>query len=125
MLRATAILGLVFGVFLAFAETARNWGNWQWWPFWAVDFIAAALLVAAGVRTLRAQPGGSALLCGAWGFATAMFYGSFWSHVEHIHEAAEGNLAQRPLTFVIGALWVVTIVGFVLALASARRRDAR
>ena len=50
-----------------------------------------------------------------------MFYMSFWSHVEHIHEVAEGNFEQRPLTIVIGVMWAITIVGFVLAVASSRR----
>jgi hypothetical protein len=121
MRRTAAILALAFGVFLAFAELARNWGNWQWWPFWLVDFIAAGLLVAGGWRALGVKRGGHALLCGAWGFTSAMFYMSFWSHVEHIHEAAEGNFEQRPLTLVIGVLWAITIVGFVLAVASRRR----
>jgi peptidoglycan/LPS O-acetylase OafA/YrhL len=123
MLRAAAHLALVFGAFLALAELARNWGNWQWWPFWLVDFIAAGLLVAGASRTLRERPGGGALLAGAWGFTTAMFYMSFWSHIEHIDEAAEGNLAQGPLTSIIGVLWIVTLVGFGLTLAAVRRRD--
>jgi hypothetical protein len=121
MLRTASILALAFGAFLTVAELARNWGSWQWWPFWLVDFIAAGLLMVGASRTLRARPGGHALLCGAWGFTSAMFYMSFWSHVEHIHEAAEGNFEQRPLTIVIGVMWAITIVGFVLAVASSRR----
>jgi hypothetical protein len=78
-------------------------------------------IFAGAWLALREKPGGRPLLCGAWGFTTAMFYMSFWSHIEHIREAAEGNLAQGPLTFIIGAMWGITIVGFVLALASARR----
>ena len=121
MLRASAVLGLVFGCFLALAETARNWGQWQWWPFWLVDFIAAGLLLASSVRVLRRRPGGGAWLCGAWGFATSMFYMSFWSHIEHLSEPAEGNFAQGPLTVTIGLLWGVTLLGFGSALLAAGR----
>ena len=121
MSRAAAILALVFGVFLALAETTRNWGNWQWWPYWLVDFIAAALLIAGAVIVLRKGRGGKAILCGAWGFTTAMFYSSFWSHFEHASEAADGNLAQGPLTIIIGIMWVITIVGFVLAIIASRK----
>ena len=121
MSRFAAILALVFGLFLAVAETARNWGNWQWWPFWLVDFIAAALLIAGAALVLRGGRGGSAVLCGAWGFTTAMFYSSFWSHIEHAAEAADGNLAQHPLTIIIGIMWVITIVGFGLATIAARK----
>ena len=124
MLRAAAILALVFGAFLAAAEIARNWGNWQWWPFWLVDFIAAGLLIAGSWLALRGRPSGGAVLCGAWGFTTCMFYMSFWSHIEHINEAAEGNLSQGPLTVVIGILWGISIVGFALALGAARRSTA-
>jgi peptidoglycan/LPS O-acetylase OafA/YrhL len=124
MLRAASILALVFGSFLTVAEIARNHGNWQWWPFWLVDFVAAGLLIAGAWLALRKRPSGSAVLCGAWGFTTCMFYMSFWSHVEHIDETAEGNFAQGPLTVAIGILWGISIVGFVLALGSARRPAA-
>ena len=124
MNRASAVLALVFGVFLALAETARNWGDWQWWPFWLVDFIAAALLIAGSTLVLRGSANGSPVLCGAWGFTTAMFYMSFWSHIEHFNEAADGNLSQSPLTVIIGIMWAITIVGFGLSLLSARRPAA-
>ena len=114
-------MAIVFGAFLALAEIARNWGNWQWWPFWLVDFIAAALLLGGAALVLRKKSYGTTVLCGAWGFTTAMFYMSFWSHIEHINEAADGNLAQGPLTSIIGVMWVVTIIGFVLALLSDRK----
>ena len=122
--RASAILGLIFGAFLAVAEAARNWGDWQWWPFWLVDFIAAALLLLGGTMTLRRLRGGPQVLCGAWGFTNAMFYMSFWSHIADIDEAVSGNLAQRPLTIIIGVLWVVTIVAFTLSLLAARKPAA-
>ena len=116
MNRAGAVLALLFGVFLALAETARNWGDWQWWPFWLVDFIAAALLVAGSTLVLRGSPHGGRVLCGAWGFTTAMFYMSFWSHLARLNEAADGNLSQGPLTVIIGIMWMITVIGFGLAL---------
>ncbi len=125
LIRVAAILALVFGLFLAVAETARNWGNWQWWPFWLVDFIAAALLVAGASLVLRGGRGGAAVLCGAWGFTTAMFYSSFWSHIKRASEAADGNLAQGPLTVIIGVMWIITIVGFVLAILGSRKPSIR
>lgn len=120
MQRAAIGLAVAFGLFLALAETARNWGAWQWWPFWLVDYIAAALLLVGAHLASRGRAGGGAFLAGAWGFATAMFYSSFWSHIEHLDQPADGNLEQGPLTVVIGVLWAVTIVGFGLALLAAR-----
>jgi len=116
MSRIAAVLGLVFGIFLALAETARNWGNWQWWPFWLVDFIASGLLIMSSILTLRGSSHARRLLCGAWGFTSAMFYMSFWSHIEKFQQAADGNVPQGPLTVIIGILWVITIVGFFLSL---------
>ena len=124
MTRAAAILALAFGAVLTVAEAARNWGDWQWWPFWLVDFVAAALLVAGGLRALQRRPGGRALLCGAWGFSTAMFYMSFWSHVASFGEPVDGNLGHGPLTVAVGALWILTIVGLVLATLGAREASA-
>ena len=121
MNRSAAVLGLVFGSFLAVADTARNWGNWQWWPFWLVDFIAAALLIAGAILVIRRNRAGPQILCGAWGFTSAMFYSSFWSHIANADRPADGNLAQEPLTIIIGVMWVITIVGFCLSLFSARK----
>lgn len=124
MPRLSARLALGFGIFLAIAEAVRNHGNWQWWPFWLVDYIAVVLLVAGALMTLRARRGAAPVLAGAWGFTTAMFYMSFWSHIEHLDEAAEGNIEQGPLTLIIGVLWVITIVGFATSLAAGRARKA-
>lgn len=122
--RFSAYLGLGFGVFLAIAEAVRNWGNWQWWPFWLVDYIAAVLLVAGALLTLRSTGRGAFVLVGAWGFTTAMFYMSFWSHIASLDQSASGNVAHGPLTVIIGVLWCITVAGFVLSLASGPKSDA-
>jgi hypothetical protein len=125
MSRASALLAFVFGAFLAIAELARNWGNWQWWPFWLVDFIAAGLLISGAWLALRSHERGAQVLAGAWGFTSAMFYMSFWSHVEHLSQPADGNLSQGPLTIIIGSMWLITIVGFVQSMLAARRPAAQ
>jgi hypothetical protein len=113
-------LALGFGVFLAFAEVARNWGDWGYAPFWIVDYIAAALLVYGGwrarpPRTLQ----GVALLSGAWGFACAMCYASFFSHLEQVGDDGVSGDETR-LTAIIGVLFVLTIAGFVASLLGSR-----
>ncbi len=124
MQRASAQLALAFGLFLAIAEIARNWGDWQWWPFWLVDFIAASLLFVGSVSTLRHGPRGPVLLAGAWGFTSAMFYMSFWSHIASFGQPAEGNVSQRPLTIIIGVMWGLTILGLVVSLAAKSKPAA-
>ena len=125
MPRTAAILALCFSAFLTLAELARNWGAWQYWPFWLVDFIAAALLAAGGVRVLQRRMRSGKLLSGAWGFTTAMFYMSFWSHIAELDQPADGNFEQRPLTIAIGVLWAITIAGFVLSLLGARAHEKK
>ena len=121
MIRASAIAALVFGVFLAVGEAARNWGDWQWWPFWLVDYIAAALLVFGGQRAL--STGTVRWLAGAWGWTAAMFWMSFFSHVERLSRDAEGHtgtIAEQPLTVIIGVMTAVALVGFLAALLGGR-----
>jgi len=123
MKKSSAYLAIAFGLFLAIGEAVRNWGDWQYWPFWLVDYIAAVLLVAGAIWTLRERKGASSLLAGAWGFTSAMFYMSFWSHIASLDQPVDGNIEQTPLTIIIGILWSITIVGFVLSLVAARRED--
>jgi len=118
LLRASAKLALAFGLFLAIAEVVRNWGNWQWWPFWLVDFIASGLLLLGSISALNRSPRGPVLLASAWGFTSAMFYMSFWSHIESFNRPAEGNVSQGPLTLIIGIMWALTVLGLILAMAS-------
>ena len=122
MTAIAAWMALAFGIFLAIAEVVRNWGDWGYWPFWLVDYIAAALLLYAGWRELQPGPRSDPrFLSGAWGFACAMFYGSFFSHVQNLGEQARGPVEHLPLTISIGVLFGVTIVGFILSLAHPSR----
>ena len=121
MSRWAAVPALAFGLLLTLAEVARNWDNWQWWPFWLVDFVAAALLIAGALLAIRDHCKAPQVLAGAWGFTSAMFYMSFWSHIEQFDQPADGNLAQTPLTVVIGVLWAATVIAFVHSLLAARR----
>lgn len=121
MNRWSWVPALAFGAFLAVAEFARNWGNWQWWPFWLVDFVAAALLVAGAVLAARGDPRATQVLAGAWGFTSAMFYMSFWSHVDQFNQPAVGNISQTPLTIAIGVMWAITVIAFAHALIGTRR----
>ena len=130
--RLSRQLAVGFALFLAVAEIVRDWGDWGYWPFWVVDFLAAGLLLA-GARASRREGGaagsGGALLSGAWGFACAMFYMSFFSHLERLRADSaapdHGPLSHARLAVAIGALFGVTVVGFVLSLGPFGRRGDR
>ena len=122
--RGSARLAIGFAIFLAIAEVVRNWGSWGYWPFWVVDYLAVALLATGGVRTLRTQTA-SLWLSGGWGFTCAMFWMSFFSHVEALradpNAADHGPVEHGPLTAIIGCLFALTILGFARALRPDRR----
>jgi len=122
----SARLALTFAIFLALAEIRRNWGDWGYWPFWVVDYIAVVLLLA-GWRTVNSRPSarGPGMLCGAWGFTCAMFYASFFSHMQHLDKPDHGPDDPVRLTIVIGILFAFTIAGFALALVGASRSALR
>lgn len=120
---ASARLALGFAIFLALAEIRRNWGDWGYWPFWLVDYIAVALLLVGWRKALsRPSPRGPGILCGAWGFTCAMFYGSFFSHMEHFGAPDHGPDDPVALTLTIGVLFAFTIIGFALALVGTAQR---
>jgi hypothetical protein len=109
-------MALPFALFLGVAEVVRNWGNWGFWPFWVVDYLACALLLWGWHATRSRQPRGVPVLAGAWGFTCAMFYMSFFGHLESLGRSDHGPIQQRPLTLIIGLLFAVTVVGFASSL---------
>ena len=114
-------MALPFALFLGVAEVVRNWGDWGFWPFWVVDYIAVALLIWAWRAGRSRHVSAASLLAGAWGFTCAMFYMAFFEHLESLERPDHGPIEQRPLTFIIGILFGVTVLGFASSLAAARR----
>ena len=121
MIRISAYLALLFGTFLFFSEMVRNWGDWQWWPFWTVDYIGVALLIFGGQRALN--KGTIRWLAGGWGFTAAMFWMSFFSHIENLQTQARdhnGPINEQQLTAIIGVMLAIALIGFLLALLGKR-----
>ncbi|MBP6010810.1 MAG: hypothetical protein KBA31_01175 [Alphaproteobacteria bacterium] len=127
----SAWLALAFGTFLSVAEAVRNSGEVQWWPFWVVDYLAVALLMWGAVAILwRPSERGIGILTAGWGFTSAMFYMSLFSHISTLQttggEVAEINaqsaLDEPWLTVVIGVLFAVTLIGLATSLVAEMRR---
>ena len=116
------VLAVVLAIVLAFGETLRSWGAGRAWYHITDDYLAGLLLVVAATRATRSE--GPALLCGAFGFATGMLYGSFFGHVAALsrNEGDPGNIPQSCLTVVIGVLFASAVVGFGLSIREAVRR---
>ncbi len=127
----SAWLALAFGTFLSVAEAVRNSGEVQWWPFWVVDYLAVALLMWGAVAILwRPSERGLGILTAGWGFTSAMFYMSLFSHISTLQttggEVAEINaqsaLDEPWLTVVIGVLFAITLIGLATSLVAELRR---
>lgn len=126
----SAWLALGFGTFLAVAEVLRNSGEIQWWPFWVVDYIAVGLLLWGAAAVLWKPEAGRGLpvLTAGWGFATAMFYMSFFGHIDEVLKSgvevsitnAQSAVDEPWLTVIIGVLFAITLVGLFASLMAAR-----
>jgi hypothetical protein len=115
--RISAYLAIFTGIALALAETWLNWGDWQPWPFFVVDYLAAALLVLGGLRTLRKQKGGLRLLAGGWGFTAGMAWMAFFLTWQQAGAGSDFTDTVTPdaLLALIGALLIASLVGLALA----------
>lgn len=115
VLRISAWTALAFGLALAVLEAARNWGDWQWWPFWVVDYIAAFLLIGGGLAVIRRGAAAARWLTGGWGFACAMFWMSFFSHLGDAMQTPP-DARERTITAFIAAMFAITVLGFLASL---------
>lgn len=128
-----AWLALAFGTFLAIAEAMRNSGVVQWWPFWVVDYVAVGLLLWGAAAVLwRPSPRGLPILTASWGFACAMFWMSFFGHIDEVMSSgvavdltnAQSAVDEPVLTIIIGVLFAITVVGLVTSLLVEVRSKA-
>lgn len=128
-----AWLALGFATFLAIAEAVRNSGVVQWWPFWVVDYVAVGLLLWGAAAVLwRPSERGLPILTAGWGFACAMFWMSFFGHVNEVMSSgvavdmtnAQSAVDEPVLTIIIGVLFGITVLGLVTSLL-AELRPAR
>jgi hypothetical protein len=105
------------GAVLAIAETWLNWGDWQPWPFFVVDYLAAAMLVLGGLRTLRKQKGGLRLLAGGWGFTAGMAWMAFFLTWQQAGTGSKFTDTVTPdaLLALIGALLLASLAGLAFA----------
>lgn len=128
-----AWLALAFGTFLAIAEALRNSGEVQWWPFWVVDYIAVGLLLWGAAAVLwRPSARGLPILTAGWGFACAMFWMSFFGHIDEVMSSgvavdltnAQSAVDEPVLTIIIGVLFAITVVGLVTSLLAEIRQPS-
>ena len=114
MLRVSSVLGVLTGLLLAAGEVQANWGDWQWWPWWLVDFVAAALLVAGGLMSLRKHPKGPLLLAMAWTFTAGMVWMSLAGNIADGVDAGRDARMAGSYVYLLSALLATSIIGALL-----------
>ena len=117
-LRISAWLGVIFGVFLLFGETRRNWGDWGHWTSYTFDYLFAAMLVLFGYLSLQARAYARVLLMITWVLTIALFTYSFLGHIERLDGPTNGPIPHLELTIWIGLLDVIAFVALVFGLVS-------
>jgi hypothetical protein len=121
-IKISAWLGLVLSVIGIFLKIARVLRLGEWWPFIAYDYLAAALLLIGAIAVLRGGVSGRWLAAG-WGFGVAMFYGSFFDHLDNFMNHVGRDLAfERIMVFSTGAFLALNLLGLALALKQPARR---
>jgi hypothetical protein len=120
MMRLSAWLAIAFGASVAVAQLVRNWGNWGAWPTWTIDEFSSAVLILAGVLTLRGTTG--RFLAPGWAFACGLFGSSLIGYWRGL-ALFEGEAYAGHLRFlaIVAALLSVCIVGLALSLAERRK----
>ena len=120
-LRISAWIAVIFGIFLIFGETRRNWGDWRHWTSYTFDYLFAVMLVLFGYLSLKARPLARIALVATWTLTVAMFTYSFTGHIQHLDRPTNGPIPHLQLTVWIGALDLVALVGLILGVLSWRR----
>ena len=116
MLRSSSIWAVLVGITLAVMEVRANWGGWQWWPWWLVDFVAAAMLLVGGWRTLVSPPAGKAWLAAAWSFTLGMAWMSLAGNFEAGPDQARDARVGGFYLLLVGSLFFSAFAGLLLAL---------
>ena len=119
----SAYMALLYGVGLGGFETLVNWGQWQWWPFWLVDYVAAALLLFGGFKTLKHPYYGAKLLCLGWGFALGMLWMSLAGNISNGTDPARAARVANLYIILIVFSMLLSFIGLILALKGNPKQE--
>jgi hypothetical protein len=118
----------ILGPLIIAIETWRRWnqfGDIRSWPAIADDYLAGTFLFFAATVAKRApESRGPLYLAAAWGVATGMMYGSFFSQLQRSSEADPSGLPVVPVLIVKGIGLLLCLGGLVGALKGRRRGDS-
>lgn len=122
MIKLSAWLAIGVGAAIAVAQVARNFDNLENWPMWAIDLVAAAILVAAGVLALRRQA--TRLLTVGWSFSLGLYLSALVAHLRTLG-LVEGPRHDATLQLVVIVLGLVALSLAGLGMGLLRRPKAQ
>jgi hypothetical protein len=127
MIRFSAWLAVVGAILLTVVETFVSWGRGAWWPNYMIVYLAAAVLLAAGLMMVFKISPGRRVLTGAWGFTGGVALVRFFDAVGH--SALIGpdgqTLAAPEVVAAAGAMFCLAALGFAFAVMPERPRVPR
>lgn len=110
MIRASAAMALIAAAAMALIKTLL--AEDLWWPFQLVEYLAALLLAAGAIATLRGGQG--RLLAAGWAFTLGLTWSTFFHHL-----AERPSLTQMtPVDLGLGLLLAVAVAGAALCVGS-------
>lgn len=112
--RRLALFSIVAAILHFIGETWVHLAMGQFLPMLIVDYIAIGLLLFGGTRSLQTRQG-AGLLCGAWGFTFCLNYRALFWRVGVLLEEG-GDAALETMTQVLGGLFLVSMLAFLLSL---------
>ena len=107
------------GIITPVLETIRRWhqmSDLHYFMFWFDDYIIGGFLFFAAWKTSRYAANGYRYLIAAWGFATGMAFGSFFSQLQRIDQPDPAPVASSTVAIIKGIMLLICVVSLTLAL---------
>ena len=115
LLRVSAVL---LALSLMIGEIWRSWGVGRPVMFVMDDMLIGGFLIAAAIAVKHETMRNRLAFAGAWGVATGMLYSSFFGKIFEPQKAQAGNWDINVLTWLVGAAFVVSLIGLWFSITS-------
>ena len=112
--RISAWLGIALSLIGGPLKIVRIMRQSEALPWQLYDFIALGILLVGAVMVLREKSG--RVLSAGWGFGVAMFYGSFFGHLESWMTGTGDHAFEHSMVVIGGSFFALNIIGLVLSL---------
>lgn len=119
-LKVSMYVAFVGGVITPALETIRRWhqmSDLHYFISWFDDYLVGGFLFFAAWKTFKSPANGQRFLIAAWGFATGMIFGSFFSQLQAINQPDPEPVSSVTVVIIKGIMFIICIVSLILALS--------